>query len=107
MDRELLERDGQVRVWWDGTPVDLFLNTTDFHELVAGRARREPFAGREVPFLGCSDLAVFKAFFNRTKDWADLEAMADAGSLDRGRVAEVLATYLGPGDERVVRVLGL
>ena len=50
---------------------------------------------------------MFKAFFNRTKDWADLEAMADAGSLDRGRVAEVLATYLGPGDERVVRVLGL
>lgn len=32
--------------------------------------------------LSCADLAVFKAFFNRTKDWADLEEMRSAGTLD-------------------------
>ncbi len=32
----------------------------------------------KLPFLSCPDLAVFKVFFNRTKDWADLEAMHDA-----------------------------
>jgi hypothetical protein len=97
-------RDGQTRVWWDTTPVDLFLNTTDFHARLAGRSRWESFAGADVPFLGCSDLAVFKAFFNRTQDWADLEEMAAVGTLDVDRVVGVLSRYLGPTDERVERL---
>ena len=28
--------------------------------------------------MGCAHPAVFKAFFNRTKDWTDLVAMRDA-----------------------------
>ena len=36
---ERLRRDGQVRLWWDGTPVDVFLDTTEFHEKAAARAR--------------------------------------------------------------------
>jgi hypothetical protein len=106
-DRALLARDGQARLWWDMTPVDLFLNTTDFHERVAARVRWEPFGGTELPFLGCEDLAVFKAFFNRTKDWADLEAMYEAGTLDVAAVAGVLATFLGGDDERIARLLAL
>ena len=100
-------RSGQVRLWWDTTPVDLFLNTSPFHEDAAGRTRRKPFAGREVPFLACSDLAVFKAFADRTQDWADLEAMAAIGSLDIDRVATTLTRYLGSGDERVAKVRAL
>ncbi|HAP75305.1 MAG TPA: hypothetical protein DCR14_04415, partial [Acidimicrobiaceae bacterium] len=106
-DRDLLSRDGQARLWWADTPVDLFLSTTGFHDDVAARARRERFAGHDIPFLSCTDLAVFKAFFNRTKDWADLEEMAAAGTLDRPRVVGVLAEYLGVTDERVARVLAL
>lgn len=106
-DRALLVRDGQARLWWGSTPVDVFLNTTDFHESVATRVRWEPFAGTELPFLSCEDLAVFKAFFNRTKDWADLEAMRDAGTLDVSTVAGVLATFLGGDDERITRLLSL
>src|SRR5690606_32376504 len=34
-DRRLIARDGQVRLWWDRTPVDVFFNTTPFHEEVA------------------------------------------------------------------------
>ena len=64
----------------------------------------ELFAGRFVPFLSCADLAVFKAFFNRTKDWADLEEMRAAGTLDLDRVVGVLTRYLGPTDERVERL---
>jgi hypothetical protein len=104
-DRRSLERDGQARLWWESTPVDVFLNTTDFHDEVATRVRWEPFAGEHLPFLACSDLAVFKAFFNRTKDWADLEEMAAAGSLDVTAVAGVLVVHLGPHDERVARLL--
>ena len=106
-DRRLLQRDGQARLWWDRTPVDLFFNTTDFHEAAAARVRWEPFAGRQLPFLSCGDLAVFKAFFNRTKDWADLEAMRDAGTLDVATLVGVLATYLGADDPRIERLLSL
>lgn len=103
-DRARIECDGQVRLWWDDTPVDVFVNTTEFHEQVADRCRREPFAGEEVPFLGCTDLAVFKAFFDRTKDWADLEEMAAAGTLDGDRVAGILGHHLGPSDHRIERL---
>ena len=79
-DRARIERDGQVRLWWGETPVDVFVNTTEFHEQVAERCHDEPFGGLEIPFLACVDLAVFKVFFDRTKDWADLEEMAAAAS---------------------------
>lgn len=52
-------------------------------------------------------LAVFKAFFNRTRDWADLEAMRDAGTLDVPAVVGVLATFLGADDDRITRLLSL
>jgi hypothetical protein len=102
-----LQRDGQVRLWWQDTPVDLFLSTTEYHDEVARRIHWEPFGGEELPFLACIDLAVFKAFFNRTRDWADLEDMAAAGTLDRGRALAVLAQYLGTTDERLERLRSL
>ncbi|HEY5108037.1 MAG TPA: hypothetical protein VII96_00335 [Acidimicrobiales bacterium] len=97
-------RDGQVRLWWDATPVDVFLDTGPFHADVATRVRRKPLGGRDIPFLSCSDLAVFKAFFNRTKDWADLEDMAANGSLDVDRVAATLERYLGADDDRIAQL---
>jgi hypothetical protein len=103
-DRASLLTAGQVRVWWDTTPIDLFLDTTEFHEAVGTRIRWEPFGGVDVPFLACRDLAVFKAFFDRTKDWADLEEMHTAGTLDIEAVAGVLVNYLGGDDQRIERL---
>jgi hypothetical protein len=103
-DLQTLRRDGQVRLWWDGTPLDVFLNSTAIHAALAQRTRWEQFAGASIPFLSCRDLAVFKAFFNRTKDWADLEDMQAAGTLDAGHVVAVLIEYLGGDDERIERV---
>jgi hypothetical protein len=102
-----LEADGQTRLWWAHTPVDVFLDTTPFHADVGDRIHREPFAGHDVPFLACRDLAVFKAFFDRTKDWADLEEMQAAGTLDVEAVAGVLVHYLGADDPRIARLLAL
>lgn len=99
-----LEREGQIRVWWDETPLDLFLNTTDIHRELVDRVRWETFAGTFIPFLSCTDLAIFKAFFNRTKDWADLEEMQSAGTLNTRKVIAVLIEYLGADDERIERV---
>ncbi len=103
-DIERARTDGQVRLWWDGTPVDVFLSTTEFHGQVATRTHSEQFAGAEIPFLSCTDLAVFKAFFDRTRDWADLEDMAGVGTIDFDRLIGVLVRYLGAIDERVERL---
>ncbi len=100
-DLATLNRDGQVRIWWEKTPLDLFLNTTPFHDEVALRVRWERFADASIPFLSCRDIAVFKAFFNRTKDWADIEEMHAAGTLDVPQVIAVLVHYMGADDERV------
>jgi hypothetical protein len=107
VDVERTRADGQVRLWWDTTPIDIFLNTTDYHVDVATRIRFEEFAGREVPFLSCTDLAVFKAFFNRTRDWADLEEMVEMRSFDLDRVIGVLVRYIGARDDRVERLRAL
>lgn len=105
--REAIASDGQVRLWWDTTPVDVFCNTTPFHKAAAERDRFEPFDGAAVPFLSCSDLAVFEAFHDRTKDWADLEEMRIAGTLDLSSVLGVVVEYLGGEDHRVERLRAL
>jgi hypothetical protein len=83
---EQAERDGQVRLWWDQTPVDLFFNVLPFHEQVAKGVRHVSFEGRTIPVIGCNELALFKAMFNRTRHWADIEAMVEARALDVPRV---------------------
>jgi len=100
-DARLLERDGQARLHWDTTPVDIFLNTTTFHETAMSRTSLEPFAGRMVPFLACSDLAVFKAFFDRRRDWADIEDILVASTIDVDAVVAVLVEHLGADDDRL------
>lgn len=106
-DLKVLKRDTQIRIFWDATPLDLFLNSTPYHPEVQTRVRWEIFAGQQLPFLSCGDLAVFKAFFNRTKDWADLEAMHSAGTLDVRYVSGVLIEYLGADDERIAKLQAL
>jgi hypothetical protein len=100
-------RDGQVRLWWASTPIDVFTNTTEFHAAAADRVVVHEFASHNVPFLACSDVAVFKAFFNRTRDWGDLEDMVATGTLDGDLVLGALVRYLGPDDDRVERLTAL
>ncbi len=106
-DLDEIERNGQVRLFWDDTPVDLFFDTHRFHENAATHVERVPFAGQQIPILAADDLAVFKAFFDRTKDWADIEAMIDAHSLDVHSVLGWLVDLLGGDDHRVSRLRGL
>lgn len=96
----------QVRVWWGRNPVDLFFRSSPFHDGVAERAEMHPFATRQLPFLAANDLAVFKALFDRPKDWLDIAAMADAGSVDLDAVADVLTSLIGD-DDRADRLRAL
>ena len=62
-----------------------------------------PFAGRSINVLSAEDLAVFKALFDRTKDWADIEAMIQSKSIDLYVAADRLGGLLGD-DPRVERL---
>lgn len=79
---EQAEADGQVRLRWGSTPVDLFLSTLPFHDVVQAHVRLVPFEGHTIPVVGCTGLAVFKAMFDRARDWADIEAMVEARAVD-------------------------
>lgn len=103
----VLQRDMQVRLWWENTPVDLFLNSTEWHERLLDRIRWERLGNLKMPFLCCEDLAIFKALFNRTKDWADLEAMRDAGTLNIKNVMAAIIEFLGADDVRVDKLEAL
>ncbi len=101
---EQIARDGQVRLWWDETPVDLFFNNVPVHDEAARNTRTVPFAGTEIPILGPVELAVFKAMFDRTRDWADIEAMIAAETLDLEAVRATLTTMIDSDDERFERI---
>ncbi|MCZ7531154.1 MAG: hypothetical protein M5U31_12935 [Acidimicrobiia bacterium] len=96
-----LLRDAQARLWWDDTPVDLFLSNHPYHDHAEANRRSVPFAGvAELPVLACADLAVFKSFFARPKDAVDLATMAAAGSVDLTVLEETVAALLGDDTER-------
>jgi hypothetical protein len=66
--------------------------------------RAVPFADARIPVLGPVELAVLKAMFDRTRDWADLEAMVTAGTLDVDAVRASLETMVDGGDPRLGRL---
>ncbi|HEX4188990.1 MAG TPA: hypothetical protein VHY83_13935 [Solirubrobacteraceae bacterium] len=81
-DLEVAERDGQVRLLWDATPIDVFFSVLPFHDEVERNVRQVAFGDRTIPVLDCTGLAVFKAMFARPRDWVDIEAMVEARSFD-------------------------
>ncbi len=105
--KNTLEREGQVRVWWEDTPIDLFLDIHKFHDEVAQGVRVVQFEGRTIPVLDCTALAVFKALFDRTKDWADIEEMVTAGALDLPRAEAWVERLVGSDGPAVSRLKSL
>lgn len=102
---EVIARDGQTRLWWDETPIDLFFNNVPVHDDAEAHRREVPLTGEvTIPILGPIELAVFKIMFDRTQDWADLEAMIAAETLDLDEVRRVLKTMIDAGDERFARL---
>lgn len=103
-DIALAEREGQVRLFWDDMPIDIFLNNVPFHKEVQKSVREVEFMGRTIPVIGCVSLAVFKAMFDRTQDWADIEAMLAKGSIDLDEVIQWIGEMAGPQSRRVRRL---
>lgn len=95
LDVDAAERDGQVRLQWDSTPIDLFFSVLPFHDEVARNIRHVAFGDRTIPVLDCTALAIFKAFFGRSRDWVDIEAMIEARSVDVDEAIRWIRRMLG------------
>lgn len=102
--RRTIIRDGQARLWWDGTPVDLFFSNLPIHEDAARHRRVVPFDGVEIPILGPLELGLFKVMFDRTQDWADIEAMLRAKTLDVDALRTLIEELVGDDDPRLARL---
>lgn len=106
VDEKELSRDGQVRIWWDRNPVDLFFSYDPFHDEMRRGARKVPFNGVTIPILGPEHLAVCKAMFDRPKDWLDIEQMLVATSpLDLEEIKGWLERMVGKDNPRLSRLL--
>lgn len=97
-DIEKAVRDGQTRLFWDGVPVDVFLNNLPLHEEVANGVLWVQLEGEQIPVLDCASLVVFKSLFNRTRDWGDIEEVSLATPEDVRTAKEVLAGLIGEDD---------
>ena len=107
-ERTTARREGQVRIMWDETPLDVFFDTDEFHKEVARAVVDVPFENTTIPVLGCQALIVFKAMFGRSRDWADIEEILDARKKNVGADAlGALAGIMGESDPAVVRLTEL
>jgi hypothetical protein len=88
----LIERDEQVRVFWEGTPIDLFFEYDAIHRSSMERRQLVDFYGDSIHVLSAEDLMVYKATFNRAKDWNDIAGMifANPEAIDFGYVRDWL-----------------
>jgi hypothetical protein len=105
---DTVARDGQVRVMWDDTPVDLFFAYDAFHHAASRAARTVPFGDAQIPILSGTHLLVCKAVFDRTKDWVDIESMLEAEApIDTAEVLRWVGRIAGDTDPRFERAVAL
>ena len=107
-DRAAIASDGQARLDWDGSYLDVFFATMDLHLEMAERARVVRFGPVDIPILAPEDLIVCKAIFDRPKDWLDVEEMLRWGTeVDADRTLYWVGEILGPEAEQYARLAGL
>jgi hypothetical protein len=98
-------RNGQTRVMWDMTPIDLFFAYDPFHDAAANARREVPFADSTIPILAPEHLIVCKAVFNRPKDWVDIDAVLAADiAVDVAEVLRWVGRIAGDTDARYGRL---
>ncbi|HEY5476309.1 MAG TPA: hypothetical protein VIK11_06285 [Tepidiformaceae bacterium] len=74
----VIERDGQLRIDWDGTEIDLYFSYDPFHESCRTRVRQVTFDGEPIGVLSAEDLVVLKVLADRDRDWVDVEDIMDS-----------------------------
>ncbi len=101
VDPKLVERDGQCRLWWGRTPVDLFFANDQIHDAMRKAARLVPFGDHRLRVLSPEHLLVCKALFDRPKDWIDIEQMlVTVEPLDLKEIERWLSRFIADDDPR-------
>ena len=106
-ERTQIRERGQVRLRWERTPLDLFFAYDSLHESCLARLRRVPFGeGEAIPILSGEDLVIFKALFDRPKDWSDIAEVlyARGPAFDAGYALGWLRRILAAEDARLRRM---
>jgi hypothetical protein len=107
-DRALIGRDGQARLDWNGSYLDIFFATLDLHRDMALRARDVTFGPTSIPILSPEHLIVCKATFDRPKDWVDIEEIVAWGTtVDRAAVLRWIDELLGADSDQYARLAEL
>jgi hypothetical protein len=102
---ELVRRDGQARVFWDATPVDLFFAYDAFHDAAAAGRQVVPFADTTIAILAVEHLIICKVVFNRARDWVDIDAVIAAETpIDAAEVLRWVGRIAGDEDPRFQRI---
>lgn len=105
----LARRDGQARVRWGRTPLDLFFAYDPFHDACQTARRMVPFGDAQIPILAPEHLVVCKTVFDRRKDWIDIEQVLfmTAAELDVDELVLWVDRLVGHDDRRATRLWGL
>lgn len=99
--QESLQRDGQCRLYWDRTALDLFFAYDELHEAMRHATRLVPFGDIKLPILAPEHLVVCKAVFSRPKDWLDIEqVLVCTEDFDIDDVEQWLQRIVGKADQR-------
>jgi hypothetical protein len=107
-DRALIKHDGQARLDWDGSYLDLFFATFELHQEMAERARLVEFGPVRIPILSPEHLIVCKVVFDRPKHWLDVEEMIAWGTaIDAGEALGWMRELLGEDSEQYRRLAAL
>ncbi|MGD1057150.1 MAG: hypothetical protein ABR992_07020 [Solirubrobacteraceae bacterium] len=107
-DRALIKRDGQARLDWDGSYLDLFFATFELHREMAVHSRQVSFGPVRIPILSPEHLIVCKVVFDRPKDWLDVEEMVAWGTtIDEREVLGWVREILGEDSEQYARLAAL
>ena len=107
-DRVAIERDGQARLDWEGSYLDVFFATLELHREMAMRSREVAFGPVLIPILAPEHLIVCKAIFDRPKDWVDIEEIVVWGTeVDEVMVLRWVDELLGADSAQYERLAGL
>lgn len=100
-DRAAIAGDGQARLDWDGSYLDVFFATMELHLEMAERSRLVHFGPVDIPILSPEHLIVCKAIYDRPKDWLDIEEMVRWGTaIDADEALGWVASILGDDSDQ-------
>jgi len=107
-DRALIKRDGQARLDWSGSYLDIFFATFELHREMAQRSHQVGFGLVQIPILSPEHLTVCKVVFDRPKDWLDVEEMIAWGTaIDTTETLGWIQEILGEDSGQYARLAAL